>query len=226
MNDKPSDTLAADLKKARDDAVAANIKVLENFYSFLISFALTQATYQLVLKWDESNDVSEIMGAIILYISFVVTIVPFYQGMNRFLYATHVVRPLEKPNSKSSPMLLDIYAFLVMSCLIFVMGRFLSQPYVFFYIWTALLIVDIVWTLIVWQVQDSRRPLWAFNNIKWLIAAWIYWGIVYFVSHSSCLDDEAKRWLPYGFVIFEIGRTYFDYKINWSFYFPAEYRGQ
>jgi hypothetical protein len=32
------------LKKAKDDAVAANIKLLENFYSFLISFALTQTT--------------------------------------------------------------------------------------------------------------------------------------------------------------------------------------
>jgi hypothetical protein len=81
------------LKKAKDDAVSANIKILENFYSFIISFALTQATMKLVDAWIASGVSAEIVGASVLYISLILTIVPFYQGMNRFLYTTHVVKP-------------------------------------------------------------------------------------------------------------------------------------
>lgn len=214
------------VKKARNDAVAANIRVLENFYSFLVSFALTQATYQLVTTLSAGAETAQVVGYMILYASFLLTIVPFYQGMNRFLYATHVVRPLEKPSSRSSPLLLDIYVFVIMSGLLFAMGRFLGNASTFFYIWSSLLALDVVWSLVVWQVQDSRKPLWALNNLKWLAAAWVYWAVVYVFSKTSCSSKDAVLWLQYGFVGFEVGRTFYDYKINWSFYFPPEYRGQ
>jgi hypothetical protein len=114
----------AALKKAKDDAASANIKILENFYSFLISFALTQATLNLADGWIADGISIQTLGRSILYTSLLITIVPFYQGMSRFLYETHIIRPIEKPESRSTPMLLDIYAFLLMSCLLFSMGRF------------------------------------------------------------------------------------------------------
>jgi hypothetical protein len=169
---------AVALKKAKDDAVAANIKILENFYSFIIGFALTQATMKLVDSWVANGGGAEMLGASVLYASLLITIVPFYQGMNRFLYVTHVVRPIEKPEFRSSPMLLDIYAFLFMSCIIFAMGRFLNNPTTFFYLWSLLLVVDILWAAIVWKIQKSREPLWAWNNLLWLCIAWSYWALI------------------------------------------------
>ena len=213
------------LKKAKDDAVSVNIKILENFYSFLISFGLTQATARLVDEWKSEGRNLHLLGAVILYFSLLVTIVPFYQGMNRFLFTTHVVRPLERPGFRSSPMLLDIYAFLIMSCLLFAMGRFLSSPTEFFYLWTALLLIDILWSLIVWRVQKSARPIWVANNAIWLVAAWAYWGVVHATYLPSLVPGVPQLMLPYGFVLFEIARTVADYKINWPFYFPPEYRG-
>jgi hypothetical protein len=215
----------AALKKARDDAVAAHIKILENFYSFLISFSLTQATMRLTDGWIADGVSMNTLGRGILYFSLLITIVPFYQGMNRFFYETHVVRPIEKPSSRSSPMLLDIYAFLLMSCILFGMGRFLDDPKTFFYLWSALLVLDVAWTNLVWRIQKSRRPIWAVNNVIWLCLAWLYCeALVHWAPLPSWLQ-ALEPLTPYGFVFFEIGRTIFDYWINWRFYFPFEYRG-
>ena len=215
----------AALKKAKDDAVSAYIKILENFYSFLISFALTQATMKLIDGWILNGISADTLGRGVLYASLLITIVPFYQGMNWFLYVTHVVRPIEKPDSRSSPMLLDIYAFLLMSCLLFAMGRFLDNPVTFFYLWSTLLSLDVTWSILVWRIQKGRRPIWAGNNFIWLCLAWLYWGTsAYWASSRPCLRS-IEPLAPYGFVLFEIGRSIFDYRINWQFYFPFEYRG-
>ncbi|WP_315780324.1 MULTISPECIES: hypothetical protein [unclassified Bradyrhizobium] len=213
------------LKKANDDAVAAYIKILENFYSFLISFALTQATMKLADGWIADGLSVSTLGRGVLYVSLLITIVPFYQGMNRFLYQTHVVRPIEKPSSRSSPMLLDLYAFLLMSCILFAMGRFLDNPKTFFYLWSALLVLDVVWSVLVWLIQGSRRPIWAGNNFAWLLAAWAYCEATSYWSPLPANLQGLDPLIPYGFVFFEFGRTLVDYWLNWRFYFPFEYRG-
>ncbi|MEC4591908.1 DUF1937 family protein [Nitrospirillum amazonense] len=207
------------LKKARDDSVSANIKVLENFYSFVISFALTQATMKFIDTCISSGSNVDIYGELALYISILILIVPFYQGMNRFLYDTHVVRPIKKPNDPTSPILLDIYAFLLMSILIFSLGRFLDDPRVFFFIWSSLLFVDIIWSITVWKIQGGRKnPIWAWNNLTFLIVSWAIWIAFYHFSIKFPYSD-------YVFVILNVARTLNDYKQNWSFYFPPEFRG-
>ena len=220
--EKPIDSAA--LKKAKDDAVAANIKILENLYSFLISLALTQATIKLVDTTISKGISLHFLDNFALYASLLATIVPFYQGMNRFLYETHVVRPLEKPDFKSSPMLLDIYSFLLMGSAIFAMGRFVDNPPNFFYLWSILLIVDVAWSLIVWKIQKSRAPIWALNNFFWLALSWALWGINH--NFPELLAGSAKdRIATYGLAILQIFRSILDYKINWKFYFPPEYKG-
>jgi|GEM_PF-2669632 len=211
--------------KARNDAVLANIRILENFYSFLVSLALTQATLRISLLWAGEGALTEKMGASVLYASLLVTIVPFYQGMNRFLYANHVVRPLAQPGSRLSPLLMDIYAFLAMSSLLFVMGTVLERPDSFFFCWSALLVIDIVWSCSVWAIQRDERPLWAINNLTWLLGAWLTWALILSFGPPGVLGNPA-HFLAYAFVPFEIGRTILDYRINWGFYFPPEYRGR
>ena len=212
------------VKGAKNKAVEASIRILENFYSFLVSFALTQATLKLILTWQANQD-WHALGASVLYASFLMTLVPFYQGMNRFLYETHVVRPLEKPEARSSPLLFDVWAFILMASLLFVMGWSITSPYVFFYAWSALLAVDIVWTTLVWTIQSSRKPIWAVNNLLFLGFGWIYWVSIYALSGFPSFDKNVLSALIYGFVVVEIGRSVMDYKINWKFYFPPEFRG-
>lgn len=226
MDDKVVDREA--LEAANNKAVEANIRILENFYSFLVSFALTQATYRLLQVWQGDASIGEVskIGSTVLYATFLMTLVPFYQGMNRFLYANHVVRPLEKPNQRTSPLLFDIWAFLIMASILFSLGSFITSPTTFFYLWTALLVLDIIWTSLVWVIQGSRRPIWAINNLAWLAAAWVYWVVIYGLSGIPSFDSNVLNTLAFGFVAFEIGRSILDYKINWKFYFPDVYRGQ
>ena len=221
-NSPPVDEEA--VKAAKNKAVEASIKTLENFYSFLISFALTQGTLKLLLTW-QSDQSWRSVGATVLYVSFLITLVPFYQGMNRFLFETHVVRPLEKPAARSSPMLFDIWAFLLMASLLFVMGWSITSPYIFFYAWSALLALDIIWTTLVWIIQGSRKPIWAINNLAWLGCGWAYWVILYALSGVPSFDKAVLATLIYGFVVVEVVRSIMDYRINWKFYFPPEFRG-
>lgn len=212
------------IEAAKAKAVEASIRTLENFYSFLISFALTQGTLQLLMTWQSERSWRSV-GATVLYSSFLITLVPFYQGMNRFLYETHVVRPLQKPESRSSPMLLDIWAFILMASLLFVMGWSITSPFIFFYAWSGLLAIDVVWTTLVWIIQGSPRPIWAFNNLLFLACGWIYWISIYAISGIPGFNKDVLSTLIYGFVVFEIARSIRDYRINWKFYFPPEFRG-
>jgi hypothetical protein len=223
-----ADETAKALKKAKDDAVAANIKILENFYSFLIGLAVTRATVELIEIWKVASlktpPYAEI-GATILFVSLMITIVPFYQGMNRFLYDSHVVRPLEYPESRTSPLFLDLNAFFILSGILLAMGQFLRDPHVYFYLWASLLIIDIMWAITVWIWRGGGGPIWARNNMFWLIVAIIYWTFAVWLDYLTFLPTEYRSVIPYVIVLFELARTVFDYLLNWKFYFPAEYKG-
>lgn len=209
------------LEQAENDAVRENVGTLETLYTLIIGLALTHATYQISEAWGQLSTI-ESASAVILYTSFLFTIIPFYQGMGRFLYETHVVRPLRKPGAHESPMLLDTLAFVALSILFFVLGGQMSNVHMFFYIWSAVLIVDIAWSLLVWGIQRSRLPNWAFNNFVWLAASWGYWLVVV---------DADRTFYPqfvyeHAIAIFVVGRSIADYSFNWRFYYPKSYTGE
>lgn len=222
---KNAEESAKTLKKAREDAVAANIKILENFYSVLIGLAVTRATLSIIDTWKVAKFDPipyPAIGATILFASLMITIVPFYQGMNRWLYDAHVVRPLEMPTAKRHPLFLDLNAFFLLSGILMAMGQFLDNVHVYFYLWVALLIIDIIWAASVAMIRGQN--IWFKNNIFWLVISLLYWILVVESHRDFGLPLQYHPALAYGIVIFELLRTIFDYRFNWDFYFPPEYR--
>ena len=80
------------------------------------------------------------------FATFVVTIVPFYHGMERHLFETHLAKQgiNFKRNGIPSPLLIYIFVFIIEGVLLIAMARNIDNAFVFIKAWTLLLIVDIV----------------------------------------------------------------------------------
>jgi hypothetical protein len=182
-----------------------------------------------VLKFLEDFSISQWsadqLTQALLFIAFVSTIVPFYHGMERHLFETHVARNDINwgHDGRPSNILMDIFAFMFMGALLLSMGRRIDAPTIFFQTWPALLALDIVWSLLVWQYQKGAKPIWAWNNLRWLVFAWILWyGTPWLFGRLAW----QVSWMPVvqtgAVAVIEILRSIFDYKIHWHFYFPGE----
>lgn len=203
------------------------VKTLQRFYTVIIAIALTYSLQKFIPSLEASESISSSVSLIALAIAFLSTIVPFYHGMERHLYVTHILKPDLGAGGRTIPLIVDVFAFIFEGGILFAMGRHLDEPASFIKLWTALLVVDIFWTLIVWRVQRSKRPIWAFNNFCWLSAAWLCWLILPCLLTTAGTEPLPPQQFPVIVVLIaliEIGRSIIDYKANWSFYFPDAHR--
>lgn len=202
----------ADVQSERlRSANTRTVDALQRFYAMVIALAVTNSV-RLLLQTLGLIPADQAISAtphltILLFITFLSTVVVFYHGMNRHLDDTFVIGPRTIPHRL--PLLFDIFVFLVEGCLLVAMGSAINSPRVFFYTWTGLLVVDILWGLIVFLVVRNRAHLrWIANNIVHVGIAWLFWLVLF------------PRNVVYVAVI-EILRTVIDYALNWPFYFPT-----
>lgn len=203
----------------------ATVETLQRFYSVIVAIALTSGLAKLIASLEDADSYLTDISLVALSIALLSTIIPFYHGMERHLYITHILQPKLGEGGRPIPLLVDILAFILEGGILFAMGRKLDQPIVFLRLWTALLIVDVIWTVIVWRVEKGIRPIWAGNNLVWLCiawAAWLGWPWVVAKSGVSLLGEiPVMVWF---IALLEIGRSVADYKANWAFYFPDGHR--
>jgi len=219
----PNSTLLEENRKIASAAQKSAIDALQKFYGLIVAIAFTGG----VLKFIDGFDVwqwTKLQGSeSLLFVAFVATIVPFYHGMERHLHETHIARNdiAWGKKGKPSPVLLDIFAFMFMGALLLAMGRRIDAPLVFLQLWSVLLVLDIVWSLVVWAFQKQTKPLWAVNNFFWLLIAWVLWFAIPVLIEKLSFNTT---WIPVfqtaGVALSEILRSIFDYKSHWSFYFP------
>jgi hypothetical protein len=203
----------------------ATVETLQRFYSVIIAIALTSGLAKFITALEFSDSTLESVSLVALGIAFLSTVVPFYHGMERHLYITHILEPTVGKGGKPIPLLVDILAFIGEGGILFAMGRKLDQPIAFLPLWTALLIVDITWTLIVWRVERGTRPIWARNNFIWLCIAWAIWlGSPWILMKTGVSLPNQIPVMVWLIALVEIGRSVTDYKENWGFYFPDDHR--
>ena len=125
---------------------------------------------------------------------------------------------------KASTTSSDIFSFIFEGSIL-LMGSNLNDPETFLRLWSALLLVDMIWSIIVWTIQRGLRPTWVRNNLIWLIAAWSVWGALEWVlAKAGIKDSDQLAFLSCVFALMEIGRSFTDYALNWDFYFPDQHR--
>jgi hypothetical protein len=147
-------------------------------------------------------------------ISFLLLILPFYQGMNRYLL--HLYGPLTQlPDPDVGYLLFDGIAFMLEAALFFVLSRTLKVEHWrrFYGTVCALLFVDSLWgvSAILHNVGDAT-----------LIRRWIFLNFATVALLPAALLPGApdKHALRAGIgVAIMLGRTAIDYMISWNFYF-------
>lgn len=201
------------------DAQKSAIDALQMFYSIIVAAAFTASLLKYLDTVSNAGSNTRIFETSVLFAAFVATIVPFYHGMERYLYETHIARRgiFFENGGKPSPLLFDVFAFVLLGGILFAMGRNISNPFLFLVLWASLLAVDIVWAFLVHLRHKTARPLWLLNNLGWGIAALALW---YAVEWFSEQQTQVLKVLVIG--LCEVGRSIVDYRTHWDFYFPDD----
>lgn len=188
--------------------------ILETFtifpFSIVLALALGEAFKQYVsdhgsMQWDRS----------LALITFLLLILPFYQGMNRYLLQTYG-GPAAASNQAAVFLIIDGVAFMAESALFFAMSRNLpNSRWVYFYwIVLALLAVDTIWGISALQHASNCASVaiwsWIRLNAGTCIFLLLLIGVGRKFSDLSVASVGAAAMLA---------RTIGDYIISWDFYF-------
>jgi hypothetical protein len=190
--------------------------VLETFtifpFSIVLALALGEAFKQCVSEKKHGAIECNRLPALF---TFLLLILPFYQGMDRYLLQTYG-GAAAAGNQASKFLVIDGVAFMAESALFFAMSRNLSNSrWVYFYwIVGALLIVDTCWgafaLLHVPSCASATIQSWMILNVATCVGLLF---VLWLVRRCSDLTVASVG------AIAMFARTFGDYWISWDFYF-------
>jgi hypothetical protein len=187
-----------------------SVDSLENIYAVVIALAIAQAVESL-LKDPASGillDPSQIIAGLPAFVAFLVTLVPFWHGMNRHLDRCYLEK---KSGVVRGALLLDFTAFFIEASLLFTAGWTLRSGIHSFIALGALLVVDMLWGavshLIHFRGHKSHVLRWSAINVVAI-------GIAILIDAYAF---QPKTWV---LMVVAIMRTVADYGICREFYFP------
>jgi len=188
-----------------------SVDSLQQIYAVVIALAISQAIQSLLKDPSRGTvfDSEQILAGLPPFVAFLVTLVPFWHGMNRHLDRCY----LEKKGAVvQGGLLLDFAAFFLEASLLFAAGWSLRSGIVLFAYLGALLLVDMFWGLIAHQIHfraaKSHVLKWSAVNV---VAMALAIPIIAFPFQSKVNVLSALALL----------RTIADYWLCWDFYFPG-----
>jgi hypothetical protein len=201
---------------------------LERLYTVVAGLSLTTGVQRLLEGPGSASGPSALPGlpgpslptlglaqdALPMFIAFVLTLLPFYHGANRYLSATYVFSRSEHP-PRPLTAIIDFVFFFVQALTFYAMALMLRDPTWFFWLLVAVLLLDCCWIVFVYFNSPT-----SFGAIRW----WLYLNIAtaFLLSvmiATPLLPDDLRRWGLASAVA--VVRTMVDYGRSWSFYWPG-----
>lgn len=189
-----------------------SVDSLQQIYAVVIALAIAQAIQNL-LKDPVSGTLlalSQILVGLPAFVAFLVTLVPFWHGMNRHLDRCY----LEKKSAVVQvALLMDFVTFFLEASLLFAAGWSLRSGIYSFAALGGLLVVDMLWAFTSHQIhfpgQKSHARRWSAVNLVAIVIAILI--VAYPFQHKA-------------FVLMAIAivRSIVDYWFCWDFYFPRQ----
>jgi hypothetical protein len=200
--------VSSDAERAKERSVDS----LQKIYAVVVALAIAQAI-QSLLKDPVSGTLlrlSQVLVALPAFVAFLVTLVPFWHGMNRHLDRCY----LEKKSAVvQCALLMDFPTFLVEASLLFAAGWSLRSGIYSFVALGGLLLVDMLWGFISHQIhfpgQKSHVRRWSAVNLVALAVA---------ILIVACPFQHKSIFLMGVMII----RSIADYWFCRDFYFPHE----
>jgi hypothetical protein len=192
---------------------------LQRLYTVVISLAITESLRNLL-----SDVVSKQPPGYerwLMFISLLVTVVPFYHGANRYLDATYVT--LER-RAHDEALMIDFLILFVEGLCFFAIAALAPLGPVLFYTGLAFLFVlDAAWVgitnLTALRPQDRFTDYfkWAFANVIAAAALLISVWTKVFYGTSFWRTELAGN---IALAVVAVSRTFYDYWKVWRFYYP------
>ncbi|MHB8486659.1 MAG: hypothetical protein ACYDCM_13170 [Candidatus Acidiferrales bacterium] len=189
-----------------------SVDSLQQIYAVVIALAIAQAIQSLMKDPVRGTlfESSQILIGLPAFVALLVTLVPFWHGMNRHLDRCY----LEKKSAVvQGALLLDFTTFFLEASLLFAAGWSLRSGIYSFIALGALLVVDMLWGFVSHQIhfpgQKSHVRKWSAIN---LVAIAIAILLVAYPFNSKTII----------LMVVAIMRSVADYWICWDFYFPRK----
>ena len=187
-----------------------SVDSLQKIYAVVIALAIAQAI-QSLMKDPASGtllDVSRVLNGLPAFVAFLVTLVPFWHGMNRHLDRCYV----EKTSGVvQGALLLDFVTFFLEASLLFATAWSLRTGIYSFAFLALLLLVDMLWGvvshLIHFPGKKSHVRRWSAINFVAIVIGFLF--VVYTSQPKAVI-----------LMMFAIVRSIVDYWRCWDFYFP------
>lgn len=191
---------------------ARSVDSLQKIYAVVIALAIAQAIQSLLKDPARSMllDGRQIIDGLPAFIALLVTLVPFWHGMNRHLDRCYIEK---ETRVVQGALLFDFAVFFVEASLLFAAGWLIRSGIYGFIALGGLLIVDMIWGLVSHLIhfpgRKSHARRWSTINLIAIVAAFLL--IEYPFQHKTTI-----------LMVVAIVRTIVDYGLCWDFYFPAQ----
>jgi uncharacterized membrane protein YbaN (DUF454 family) len=215
MTNKNSAEVNDRMEKARERSV----NNLQRLYTVVISLAITVSLKNLfedVFGYGPHPGRGLLVFSgyyehLLRFISFIVTVVPFFHGANRYLDETYVTG---ESKARRYALLIDFIALFLEGLGIFVLAMYARIDNNFYAVLTGVLLFDIVWVLSTYITAEGDKPKikwWAVVNILTVFAIFI------FLWSSLWPNETVRSWM---LMFICVVRTALDYMLVWPLYYP------
>jgi hypothetical protein len=192
---------------------------LQQLYTVVVSLALTVAITNLV---DQAAAVPIRMAALPYFVSYLVTLVPFYHGALRHLDVTYLKDPAPQP--RSGALMVDWSLLFIESCGLLTLALLISRPEAFSYTFIGLLAFDAIWAFAAYLEfsPDAREQR---SEHKWAIINFVAVVVLIIAMVALHAVDPRRPVGTYRWVLVTTvasARTIWDYCWCWSYYYPVE----
>lgn len=193
--------------------VERSVDGLQKIYAVVVALAISQAVMNFL---KDRNDfgaffTAEAWNAMSAIAALLLTVVPFYHGMNRHLERSYLERDA---GARHGALLLDFSAFFLESFVLLAVSWSIRKGPLAFFFLGVLLVGDVIWGIMSHFIHyaggQSTVLRWSAINM----GAVVLGGLVWF---TEAFPESKKVWV---FLVIAFLRTVLDYKFGWDFYFP------
>ncbi|MCW8876122.1 MAG: hypothetical protein OQK04_05285 [Kangiellaceae bacterium] len=196
-----------------------SLRSLSGLYTVVIGVALSSSIVMLINPNQGLSGVET--HSWMLFISFVLTLLPFYHGALRHLDDAYLEN--NSASIKNGALIIDFFLLFLHGMAFVVLSLLIKKPEDFFYILCILFFVDVVWGVFVHfgaSSDNSSNAEW-----KWVIinSGFLALALVgYFFFDISSLATNSPEKVAVVLMVLCVLRSFVDYLVGWSFYFPDE----
>ena len=193
-----------------------SVNNLQRLYAIVVSLAIAHSLIQ-IIEIISNKGLTNFVGyysELFMFFSFIVTLIPFFHGANRYLDATYVTG---ERTAGHYALLIDFIALFIEGLALFVLGMLITNLNVFYSFLVVLLVFDIAWvgsTTLTAKNESDKVPKFK----KWAsINAIAVAAILVSVWSNLWPGQLIKSTI---LVLIIIARTIYDYVSVWGFYYP------